>query len=287
MSDTKKPESSSVGEEEQLAPSVTDVSDSPDEPTLVPSGITEERVSELLDEKLAVFSDAQKELLATLAEREVQSKHDSRYGRFETKLDELLAIKERVEGSDGSWDDILAQIERAEDSDRLEAALDAKIEQALTSVRPPVDEGVVQAQRIAEWETEWKNAVQNVKDKAAVDDLEIPAEAIEQVQAGNYKTKIDAYTALNDLYIAVKTGAEIPAAAIMSEEGGGTPPTSKPETSPTDDYDIAMNELQTAIRNHGAGSNQAQAAKRKADELLAKSYGKHGVKFVPRDVPKT
>jgi len=285
MTDMKKPESSSV-EEEPLAPSVTDVSDTTEETPLVSDAITEERVSELLDEKLSAFTESQKALLEQLAEREVQSKHDRRYGRFETKLDEILAIKERVEGSEGSWDEILAQIERQEGTAQLEAALDAKIEQALTSIRPATDEAV-RTQRIAEWNEEWKQAVQNIKDKAAADELEIPAEAIEQVQSAKYNTKIEAYTALNDLYIGLKTGTEIPVAAITTEEGGGTPPTSEPKTPPTDNYDVAMSELQEAIRTHGAGSNQAQEAKKKADALLAKSYEEHGIAFVPRAAPKT
>jgi hypothetical protein len=188
MTDITKPESSSV-QEEQAAPSVSDVSDNTEATPLVSNAITEERVSELLDEKLAKFTESQTEILAQLAEREVQSKHDRRYGRFETKLDELLAIKKRVEDSDGAWDDILAQIERQEGNAQLEAALDAKIEQALTSVLPPVDEGAIQAQRVAEWNEEWKQAVQNVKDKAAADELEIPAEALEQVQSGRYKQR--------------------------------------------------------------------------------------------------
>jgi len=280
MTDTEKPEGSSV-EEEQLAPSVPDVSNKTEATTLVSNAITEERVSELLDTKLAAFTESQKEILAQLAEREVQSKHDSRYGRFETKLDELLAIKKRVETNNGSWDDILAQIERQEGNQKLEAALDAKIQQALTSIQPAPDEAV-RAQRIAEWNMEWKQAVQNVKDKAAKDELEIPAEALAQIQSGEYKSKMDAYTALNDLYIAIRTGAEVPAAATQTEEGGGAPPTSNKKLTPTDDYNKIMDELQVAIRNHGAGSRQAQEAKKKADEALAKAYGQHGVNFVPR-----
>lgn len=286
MTDIEKPEGSSV-EKEQPAPSVLDVSDTTDTTTLVSDAITEERVSELLDEKLATFTESQQEILKQIAEREVQSKHDSRYGRFETKLDELLAIKERIETNDGSWDDVLAQIERQEGTAQLEATLDAKIEQALTSVRPAMDDGGPKDQRIAEWNEEWKQAVQNVTDKAATDELEIPAEALEQVRSGSFKTKIDAYTALNDLYIAVKTGAEIPAAATQTEEGGDAPPISDPKTSPDDDYDTAMNALQTAIQNHGAGSRHAQEAKANADKVLAKAYEKHDVAFVPRSAPKT
>lgn len=286
MTDIEKPEGSSV-EEEQPAPSVLDVSATTDTTTLVSDAITEERVSELLDAKLATFTESQREILEQLAEREVQSKHDRRYGRFETKLDEILAIKNQVETAEGSWDTILAQIERQEGTDQLEAAVDAKIAEALTSVQPATDDGGSKDQRIAEWNEEWKQAVQNVTDKAATDELEIPAEALEQVRSGSFKTKIDAYTALNDLYIAVKTGTEIPAAAIITEEGGETPPISDKDTPPDDDYDTAMGALQTAIQNHGAGSRHAQEAKANADKVLAKAYEKHDVAFVPRSAPKT
>jgi hypothetical protein len=89
------------------------------------------------------------------------------------------------------------------------------------------------------------------------------------------------------LYIALKTGTEIPAAAVVTEEGGGTPPSSEPTTVPTaDDYNNAMNELQTAIRTHGAASAQAQEAKKKADEILAKSYAEHDIVYTPTDLPK-
>jgi hypothetical protein len=244
-------------------------------------------VSELLDEKLSAFQQAQKELLEQLAEREVQSKHDRRYGRFESKLDELLAIKERVETAEGNWDDILAQIERQEATQNLESALDAKIQEALTSIRPVMDETAVVTQRKAEWEMEWAQAVQNIQDKATEDGLEIPADALVQVQDGTYNTKIDAYTALNDLYIAIKTGTEIEVAAVQPEGGGGAPPASEPKVSPkTEDYDAVMNELQTAIRTYGAASRQAQAAKTKADELLKASYAEHDVEYAPTDIPK-
>jgi len=286
MTDIEKPESSSV-EKEQEAPSVLNVSTATEATPLVSNAITEERVSELLDAKLATFTESQKEFLQQLAEKEVQSKHDRRYGRFETKLDELLAIKERVEKAEGSWDDILAQIERQEGTAQLEAALDAKIQEALTSIRPATDDAGLMARRVAEWNMEWKQAVQNVKDKATADGLEVPAEALEQVRSREYKTKMDAYTALNDLYIALKTGAEIPVAAAQTEEGGGFLPTSETKESPTGDYDAVMGELQAAIKNYGAGSRQAQDAKKKADDLLAKAYAQHNIQFVPRSAPKT
>ena len=282
-----KKESESLSNEEELAaPSVSEISETEEETTLVPSGITEERVSELLDEKLAGFTESQKEILKQLAEREVQSKHDSRYGRFESKLDEILAIKERVEGDENNWDDILAQIERQEGNATLEAALDAKIQEALTSFQPGPDEEGLKTQRKAEWESEWARAVQSIKDKITVDKLSIPAGAVEQVQSGEYATKVDAYTALNDLYIAIKTGADIPVAAAQTEGGGETPPTSDEETPPIDNYDAAMDKLQEAIRTRGAGSREAQEAKAAADELLKAAYKEHDIDFVPQATPK-
>jgi len=283
MTDKELESASSVAE--PIAPSVGEVSSVAEgQQPSVPSGITEERVSELLDEKLASFSDAQKELLEQLAEREVQSKHDRRYGRFETKLDELLNIKSRVEEADGNWDDILAQIERAEATQNLESALDAKIQEALTSIQPAPDEAGRTAQRKAEWEMEWAQAVQNIQDRATKDELEIPADALAQVQSGRYDTKIDAYTALNDLYIAIRTGAEIPVAAALPEGGGGTPPPSNDVTPPTsENYDAVMKALQDAIRTKGAGSDAARAAKAEVDKLLATSYEEHDIKYKPQD----
>ncbi len=282
----KEPESSSA-KEELAAPSVSEISNTPEEPTLVPDGLTEERVSELLDEKLSAFTESQKELLESLAEREVQSKHDSRYGRFETKLDEILEIKRQVGDKDGNWDEILAQVERQEGNATLEAALDAKIAEALTSHSPAPDEAGLKAQRKTEWNAEWVRAVQNIEDKAKEDGLSIPADAVVQVQSGEYATKIDAYTALNNLYIAIKTGAEIPIAAAQPEGGGETPPASDDTTPPTDNYDAAMNKLQEAIRTQGAGSNAAKEAKTEADELLKAAYKQHDIDFVARDTPKT
>ena len=258
---------------ELIAPSVGEVSTAVEgQPPLVPSGITEERVSELMSEALAGFTESQKEILEQLAEREVQSKHDRRYGRFETKLDEILSIKDRVDKADGNWDEILATMERQQYVDTSDAALDAKIEEALTSRQPAPDEAGLIAQRKAEWETEWTRAVQNVQDKATEDKLSIPADAIAQVQSGEYETKIDAYTALNDLYIAVKTGAEIPVAAVQPEGGGETPPASPEETPSEEQYDKAMDNLQTVIRTKGAGSAAAKEAQQALDTIVEKQY---------------
>lgn len=259
-------------EEELEAPSVSEISETTEtsEPS-APSGLDEETLSTLIGQAVGDSISGLKSELEEYADRKVQSLKDVRLGKFEHQMEELLAIKQEVENSDGSWDSVLAQRRQQAELDAMNAALEAKMEEKLNSYRPQSD-AATQTQRKAEWNTEWSGEIQRLKDKAAEDELSLPDEAIAELQAGNYDSKGAAFAALNDLYISVRLGEDIPAAAVITEGGGGAPPASDEDTSPLDQYDKGMADLQEVIRTKGAGSVAAQEAQAALDALVDKAY---------------
>lgn len=244
-------------EEELLAPSVPEVSNTEDAAeTSTPSGITEEQLSELKDSFAEQFSVLD-EKVGELVKREVQSVKDVRLGKHERMYEELLGIKNAVDGEGPEWDALLAQSRQQQNFADLNEALDAKIEQALTSNQPSASDAQ------AEWVKEWQVAVQRTKDK--LDEAEVeydPAELV-ALTTGQFGSAAEARDALSDYQVAKLTGAktpEVPASAVVVEGGGPTPPTSEEETSPQETYDNLSSALQEAIVKHGAGSAAARTA---------------------------
>ena len=102
---------------ELAVPEISEALTEVQQPSPAPAGLTEERLQELLDVQRAALEET--------IERKVQSTKDRRIGKIESKVDELLALREQVEAA-GGWDPIINQRQSEDALDaRLNAILDA------------------------------------------------------------------------------------------------------------------------------------------------------------------
>jgi hypothetical protein len=206
-----------VVEKQQVAepaPNVSEVTPEVQQPSVPAGGITEDRLLELL-------AKDREELKAELGgeiERGIQSMKDRRFGKLETKVDEALAIKEQVEAA-GGWDQFLSQRRQADDMQAmLESMINARIPQTAVSAQE-------------RWNDEWATESQKILDNAAKIGIDLTPEEVNTVKFNNgipFKTKGDAYSALNNAIIAKARGETISIAAVATEGGEVASPPAPP-----------------------------------------------------------
>lgn len=200
---------------ELSAPVVQEVSKADVEvqqPSSTESALTEKRLLELLDAQRAALEEA--------IDRKVQSTKDRRIGQIESKLDEMLALRQQVEAA-GGWDTAIAQKQQ---EDRLEKLIEDRISRA---AGPTAREFAQDS-----WQREWAAESQKILDAAKVMGVVLTNEEYTQTMFNNglaFVSKGDAYAALNRTIVAKAKGEAIPV-SVVSSEGGKTATTPEPKT---------------------------------------------------------
>lgn len=215
------PESDLPVEEPQEAPEVSGLVETPTSGTS-PSGLTEDKLAELLDARFKVITEQ--------LEKQAQSVKDRRIGKIETKLDELLALREDAEKR--GWDNIVADAQQAETFEaKIQEALNARL--PLTAAPRSLDE---------EWRSEWASEAKKITDAADKLGISLSTEEYNQAMFGKkFATKADAYTALNAALIAKAKGEGTSVAAVATESGQvPRVPEPKGPTTWKQDYDRAL-----------------------------------------------
>lgn len=188
---------------ELAAPEVSETDVEVQQPSVAESGLTEERVLELLgtqfkalEEKIENFS------------RQAQSVKDRAISK---NAKELADIKARLEAVGGDWGALSQEAEQDSLAQRLEQ-LEARISQTAASQRT--------ADPKAAWTAEWSEESQKVLDAAEKLGITLSTEEYNAVFLGRkFKTKGDAYAALNQAMISKAKGEAMPTAAVATEGG--------------------------------------------------------------------
>ena len=200
---------------ELSAPAVQEVSKAAVEverPSGTDSALTEKRLAELLD--------AQKAALEEAIDRKVQSVKDRRFGQIESKLEELLTLRQQVESA-GGWDPVIAQKQQ---EDRLEKLIEARISKA---AGPAAREFAQDS-----WQKEWAAESQKILDAAKEQGVTLTGDEYAQAMFNNglaFATKGDAYAALNRVIVSKAKGESTPISVVLPE-GGATMRVPEPKT---------------------------------------------------------
>ena len=216
------PESAPLPEEpqDQPVPAVSEVSEV--KPASAPVGLTEDKLAEILEARFKVQTEN--------LERQFQSIKDRRIGKIESRLDDLVALREQAEKR--GWDTVIADAEQAEVLEaRVSKILDARLPSAPVA-RSPEDD----------WRAEWAGESKKTLDAAEKLGVRLTTEEYNAALFGKkFNTKADAYAALNAAIIAKAKGEGTPVAAV-TVDGGLTakPPEAKPPTTWKQDYDRAL-----------------------------------------------
>ena len=182
-------------------------------PSVTVSALTERRLQELLEKQQAA--------LVELIDKKFQSTKDRRIGKLESKVDELLALRQEVEAA-GGWDPIISQQQQVETIEaRLNKILDARLSQAPAS-QPAADPK-------SAWQAEWDAESRKITDAASKLGVRLSPEEYNAALFGKkFETKGDAYAALNQALLRKGAGEAIPAAAVVTE-GGDVPRLPEPK----------------------------------------------------------
>ena len=193
---------------ELAVPEISEALTEVQQPSPAPAGLTEERLQELLDVQRAALEET--------IERKVQSTKDRRIGKIESKVDELLALREQVEAA-GGWDPIINQRQSEDALDaRLNAILDARLPRQPASQPVPADPKLA-------WQKEWNAESQKILDAAVQLGVTLTTEEYNAALFGKkFQTAGDAYVALNQAILRKGRGEAIPGAAVVVE-GGSLP----------------------------------------------------------------
>ena len=247
--------------EELAAPEVSETEPEVQQPSPAPAGLTEERLQELLVKQQTALEET--------IERKLQSTKDRRISKIESKVDELLTLREQVEAA-GGWDQVINQRKLEDDLEtRLSAMLDARIPQA--QARQPV------ANQKEAWRAEWEDESKKITDAAAQLGVKLTPEEYNAALFGKkFETKGDAYAALNRALLQKGAGEAITAAAVVTE--GGTVARPKEPEAPKDHQQLYEEAMAKGDEKAARASLDAQwaeiekmQAKERAKSLLAQS----------------
>ena len=249
-----------------------DVSEPEDvEVTSTPSGVTEERLLELLaanNERL--LSDINSGVVEEVATKAAQQWKDRRLGKYETKMEELMDIFAQVD-AEGGRDGVIADFQSRQREDELFERLASRVEEV----------NILPQQRAsdanAKWVAEWQAAVQRTKDKLDGAEVEYDPAELQALTTGQFGSATEARDALADYQVAKLTNqpVPVPASAAAIEGGGDAPPTSEEETSPQDNFEDLQAGLAKAVANSGAGSQAAKAAQAEIDTLVGNQMAEY------------
>ena len=214
MPDELKEGAQAEEESQELAvPEISTPEPEVQQPSPAPAGVTEERLKELLESQRAALEEA--------IERKVQSTKDRRIGKLESRVEELLALRQEVEAA-GGWDPVINQQQQVEALEaRLNKILDARLSLAPVS-RPAADSK-------AAWQAEWDAESRKVLDAAEKLGVKLSTEEYNAAFFGKkFDTKGDAYAALNQAIYRKMAGNSVPGAAVVTE-GGEAPRQPEPK----------------------------------------------------------
>ena len=202
---------------EPVVPEVSEVIEEVQQPSVPETGLTESRLEQLLKAQ-----DERFEAMEERLERAAQSAKDRGISK---NAQEIAAIRGQLESLGGDWGALQAQAETQSLYDRI-----ALLEGGVTSSPAPAPVAQV-------WQEEWASESQKIQDAAAKRGVNLEPEEYNAAMFNNgvaFKTKGDAYAALNNAIIAKAQGEAIPVAAVATEGGDvATPPAplAPPKTS--------------------------------------------------------
>ena len=181
---------------------VPEVSGPVEQPSSAPSGLTEERLQEILEGR---FKD-----LADQLARANQSVKDRRIGKLETSVEKLLAVKGLVDQKGGDWEAAISETRESEISERM-ANLESKL------LQPPA------GQVSPDWKQEWQDESKKIVDAAAKLGIALTDDEYNAALFGKkFASKGDAFAALQGALI-LKTRGESVTPAALANEGGTLP----------------------------------------------------------------
>lgn len=193
---------------EPAVPEVSEVIEEVQQPSVPDTGLTESRLEQLLKAQ-----DERFEAMEERLERTAQSAKDRGISK---NAQEIAAIRGQLESLGGDWGALQAQAETQSLYDRI-----AQLETGVTSSPAPAPIAQV-------WQEEWASESQKIQDAAAKRGVNLAPEEYNAAMFNNgvaFKTKGDAYAALNNAIIAKAQGEAIPVAAVATEGGSvATPP---------------------------------------------------------------
>ena len=171
------------------------------QPTSVPSGLTEEALQKILDDRFTKLAEDLK--------RDNQSMKDRRIGKLETSVEKLLAVKGLVDQKGGDWEAAISETRESEISERM-ANLESKLLQPPVAVSP-------------DWKQEWQDESKKIVDAAAKLGIALTDDEYNAALFGKkFASKGDAFAALQGALI-LKTRGESVTPAALANEGGTLP----------------------------------------------------------------
>lgn len=260
--------------EELAVPQVSETEEV-QQPSVPSGGITEDRLSALLEEKLEARLSALQEQLA----RQAQSAKDRGISANAKQINEILS---RLDALGGNREALIQEADQATLLKKI-SELEARLSQG------PAQPVQMSSPQTA-WQAEWRDDSQKVLDAAAKSGVSLTSEEYNSAMFNNgrpFGSKGDAYAALNRAIVAKAKGEAIPMAAIATEGGNVAKPPAPPATPKTaaqrfeeakaaGDY-VAMEAIQAErwdtvekLQKETAARNALAAAGLTAEDLLEK-----------------
>lgn len=265
MPDQELEEGAQVEEESQelAVPEISTPEPEVQQPSPAPAGVTEERLRELLESQRAALEEA--------IDRKVQSTKDRRIGKLESRVEELLALRQEVEAA-GGWDPVINQQQQAEVLEaRLNKILDARLSQAPAS-QPARDPKVA-------WQAEWDAESRKILDAASKLGATLSTEEYNAALFGKkFDTKGDAYAALNQAIYRKMAGNSVPTGAVATEGGDvARPPEPKTPKNFRQNLDAARKKGDNAEARRILDAQWASVEKEQAKVAARQSLEQAGI----------
>jgi hypothetical protein len=202
-----------VVEPEELAvPQVSGTDEEVQQPSVPGVGITEDRINELLEEKLGALTDQ--------LEKQAQSAKDRGISANAKQINDIFA---RLDELGGNKEALIQEVDQQALLDKINT-LEAQISQGPASpVQMPSGKSA--------WQAEWAEEAQKILDTAAKSGVSLSKEEYNGAMFNNsiqFKSKGEAYAALNQALISKAKGEAIPVAAVATEGGDVAKPPAPP-----------------------------------------------------------
>jgi len=197
--------------EELAVPQVLESESEVQQPSVSAGGLTEDRINELLEEKLGALNEK--------LERQAQSAKDRAISAQAKQINDILARLDQLGGNRE------ALIQEADQQELL-----AKISRLEAQISRP-GQPVQTASAGKSWQEEWRDDSQKILDAAAKDGVTLTTEEYNSAMFNNgvkFLSKGDAFAALNRAIIAKTKGESIPIAAVATEGGNVARPPAPP-----------------------------------------------------------
>jgi len=191
------PESES---EELVAPEISGDEAEVQQPSVPQAGLTEDRLNELLDNRLASLTEA--------LEKQAQSAKDRGISKNAQEIADLRVQVEAAGGGAEGWD-ALERTANVQATQEWQAGIEARISQLSAPTRQ-------------NWQEEWADESQKIVDAAKSLGVELTAVEYNSAMFNGgqpFDSKGDAFAALNKAIVQKTKGESIPVAAVTTEGG--------------------------------------------------------------------